>query len=81
MRTLDILELLVSQGQPLAAHEIASALAIPVSSLSYLLTTLADRGYIARTGRQYGPGEGLIRLQPPPVASSVVSWPPLSYAR
>lgn len=64
MRTLDILELLVAQGRPLAAHEIATALVIPVSSLSYLLTTLADRGYIERIGRRYGPGAGLARLQP-----------------
>lgn len=64
MRTLDILELLVAQGRPLAAHEISTALAIPVSSLSYLLNTLADRGYVARDGRRYGPGQGLSRLQP-----------------
>jgi IclR family acetate operon transcriptional repressor len=72
MRTLDILELLVAQGRPLAAHEIASALVIPVSSLSYLLTTLAERGYIERRGRKYGPGKGLARLQPGRVADTVI---------
>lgn len=72
MRTLDILELLVAQGRPLAAHEISTALAIPVSSLSYLLNTLADRGYVERTGRRYGPGEGLGRLQPRQTADTVV---------
>lgn len=72
MRTLDILELLVAQGRPLAAHEISTALAIPVSSLSYLLNTLADRGYVERTGRRYGPGEGLVRLQPRESADTVV---------
>ncbi|MEQ7154756.1 IclR family transcriptional regulator [Brevundimonas aurifodinae] len=72
MRTLDILELLVAQGRPLAAHEIATALVIPVSSLSYLLTTLADRGYIERLGRKYGPGQGLARLQPGRVADSLI---------
>jgi len=72
MRTLDILELLVAQGRPLAAHEISTALAIPVSSLSYLLTTLAERGYIARAGRRYGPGAGLGRLQPRQKADTVV---------
>lgn len=72
MRTLDILELLVSQGRPLAAHEIASALVIPVSSLSYLLTTLAERGYIERVGRRYGPGTGLERLQPRRMADTLV---------
>lgn len=72
MRTLDILELLVAQGRPLAAHEIATALVIPVSSLSYLLTTLAERGYIERLGRKYGPGQGLARLQPGRVADSLI---------
>lgn len=71
MRTLDILELLVAQGRPLAAHEIASALVIPVSSLSYLLNTLADRGYIERLGRRYGPGSGLMRLQPRRAADTI----------
>jgi IclR family acetate operon transcriptional repressor len=72
MRTLDILELLVAQGRPLAAHEIATALVIPVSSLSYLLTTLVERGYIQRLGRKYGPGQGLARLQPGRVADSLI---------
>jgi len=62
MRTLDILEFLVSQGRPMAAHELASALAIPVSSLSYLLNTLVERGYLERSGRQYAPGPALARL-------------------
>lgn len=73
MRTLDILELLVSQGRPLAAHEIASALVIPVSSLSYLLTTLAERGYVERIGRRYAPGRGLARLQPSVAADDLVA--------
>jgi len=72
MRTLDILELLVAQGRPLAAHEISTALAIPVSSLSYLLNTLADRGYVERTGRRYGPGDGLVRLQPRETADTLI---------
>jgi IclR family transcriptional regulator, acetate operon repressor len=62
MRTLDILELVVQQRRPMAAHEIASSLAIPVSSLAYLLGTLVDRGYLTRAGRFYAPGEGLARL-------------------
>jgi IclR family transcriptional regulator, acetate operon repressor len=73
MRTLDILELLVAQGRPLAAHEIATALAIPVSSLSYLLTTLAERGYVEKLGRRYGPGPGLSRLQPERAADDVIA--------
>ena len=64
MRTLDILELLVRQRMPMAAHEIAAALAIPVSSLAYLLATLVDRGYVERLGRRYAPGEALARLNP-----------------
>ena len=62
-RTLDIIEYVVSRGRPLVAHEIAAALAIPVSSLSYLLVTLVDRGYLAREGRCYSSGPGLERLQ------------------
>jgi len=63
MRTLDIIEYVVARGGPCVAQEIASALAIPVSSLSYLLATLVERGYLAREGRSYLPGVGLQRLQ------------------
>ena len=63
IRTLDIIEYVVSRGQPLVAQEIAAALLIPVSSLSYLLNTLVERGYLVRTGRRYAPGPGLERLQ------------------
>ena len=63
MRTLDIIEYVVSRGHPLVAQEIATALAIPVSSLSYLLGTLVERGYLARDGRRYSAGPGLERLQ------------------
>ncbi|NBC36721.1 helix-turn-helix domain-containing protein [Novosphingobium sp. FSY-8] len=63
MRTLDIIEYVVARGAPVVAQEIASALVIPVSSLSYLLATLVERGYLAREGRTYVPGPGLTRLQ------------------
>lgn len=63
LRTLDIIEYVVARDCPVVAQEIAAALAIPVSSLSYLLTTLADRGYLVRDGRRYTPGPGLARLQ------------------
>ena len=63
MRTLDILELLVRSRRPMPAHEIAEALAIPVSSLSYLLTTLVEREYLVRTGRQYALGPAVARLR------------------
>lgn len=62
-RTLDIIEYVVGAGRPLVAQEISNALGIPVSSLSYLLSTLADRGYLLRAGRRYTPGPGLERLQ------------------
>lgn len=63
MRTLDIIEYVVGRDRPVVAQEIASALVIPVSSLSYLLTTLVERGYLARAGRRYTPGSGLERFQ------------------
>ena len=63
MRTLDIIEYVVSRDRPTVAQEIAAALVIPVSSLSYLLNTLVERDYLARDGRRYIPGPGLERLQ------------------
>ena len=65
LRTLDVIEFVVAHRQGVVAQEIASALGIPVSSLSYLLTTLADRGYLAREGRRYLAGPGLERLRSP----------------
>lgn len=63
IRTLDIIEYVVAAGRPLVAQEISNALGIPVSSLSYLLSTLVDRTYLQRAGRRYTPGPGLERLQ------------------
>ncbi|TIX49568.1 IclR family transcriptional regulator [Alteraurantiacibacter aquimixticola] len=62
-RTLDIIEYVVAHNRPLVAQEIATALGIPVSSLSYLLSTLVDRQYLVRDGRRYSAGPGLARLQ------------------
>jgi IclR family acetate operon transcriptional repressor len=62
-RTLDIIEYVVAHDRPLVAQDIAVALGIPVSSLSYLLGTLVDRGYLNREGRRYSAGPGLQRLQ------------------
>jgi IclR family acetate operon transcriptional repressor len=62
-RTLDIIEYVVAHPRPLVAQEIATALGIPVSSLSYLLATLVDRHYLVREGRRYSPGSGLEKLQ------------------
>lgn len=65
MRTLDVIELVVAHRKGITANEIGAALTIPVSSLSYLLATLADRDYLRREGRQYLPGPGLERLRVP----------------
>lgn len=65
LRTLDVIEFVVAHRQGVVAQDIAGALGIPVSSLSYLLTTLADRGYLVRAGRRYLPGPGLERLRAP----------------
>jgi len=63
IRTLDIIEYVVAHPRPLVAQEIATALGIPVSSLSYLLATLVERTYLVREGRRYSPGPGLDKLQ------------------
>jgi len=63
IRTLDIIEYIVAAGRPLVAQEISTALGIPVSSLSYLLSTLVERQYLQRQGRRYTTGPGLERLQ------------------
>ena len=62
-RSLASIEYVVAHPRPLVAQEIATALGIPVSSLSYLLATLVDRSYLVREGRRYSPGPGLEKLQ------------------
>jgi len=62
MRTLEIIEFVVAHPQGPIAQDIAAALDIPVSSLSYLLGTLAEREYLIRDGRRYRAGPGLHRL-------------------
>ncbi|WP_347304193.1 IclR family transcriptional regulator [Croceibacterium sp. TMG7-5b_MA50] len=71
-RTLDIIEHVIAADRPLVAQEIASTLAIPVSSLSYLLATLVERRYLLREGRRYLPGPGLQRLHARPSGPSLV---------
>lgn len=73
MRTLDIIEHVVARPEGVVAQDIAAALAIPVSSLSYLLNTLVDRGYLARAGRRYAAGPGLERLRAAPIALSPIA--------
>lgn len=62
-RTLDIIEFVIARARPVVAQDIADALSIPVSSLSYLLSTLVEREYLTRDGRRYCAGPGLERLQ------------------
>lgn len=71
MRTLDIIEFVIAHPQGPIAQDIAAALDIPVSSLSYLLATLVERNYLIRDGRRYRPGAGLERLSVPPHALSL----------
>lgn len=68
LRTLDIIEFVVAHPQGPIAQDIAAGLDIPVSSLSYLLGTLSERGYLTRDGRRYRPGPGLERLAVAPHA-------------
>ena len=71
-RTLDIIEYVVAAPAPIMAKDISAALAIPVSSLSYLLATLVERGYLTREdGRHYAAGPGLVRLQAQPSEPSL----------
>lgn len=71
MRTMDIIEYVVARPAGAVAQEIAAGLAIPVSSLSYLLATLLERHYLARDGRRYLPGPALERLASPRFALSL----------
>ncbi|WP_343525455.1 IclR family transcriptional regulator [Sphingomonas sp.] len=65
MRTLDLLEYVVARPGGVVAQEISAALAIPVSSLSYLLATMVEREYLRREGRKYLAGVRLDRLRGP----------------
>ena len=71
MRTLDIIEFVVAHPQGPIAQDISAALDIPVSSLSYLLSTLVERTYLIRDGRRYRAGPGLERLSVPASALSL----------
>lgn len=72
MRTLDLIEFVVARSEAVSAQEISAALGIPLSSLSYLLSTLVERDYLRREGRQYSPGEGLARLGTPHIKHSLI---------
>jgi IclR family acetate operon transcriptional repressor len=72
MRTLDLIEFVVAYKTGVVASEISAALSIPESSLSYLLGTLVERGYLVRQGRLYFPGAGLERLRQPQEEQSLL---------
>jgi IclR family transcriptional regulator, acetate operon repressor len=71
MRTLDVIEYVVTRPDGVVAQDIAGALGIPVSSLSYLLATLVEREYLHREGRRYSAGPGLDRLRRPDIELSL----------
>ena len=73
LRTLDIIGFVVAHPQGPAAQDIAAALGIPDSSLSYLLATLVEHGYLTRDGRRYRPGAALAALQPAAAAPSLAA--------
>ena len=61
-RAIDIVEHVALQG-PVNARSIARATGVPESSLSYLLATLVDRGWLAQAAdRTYSSGPALARL-------------------
>lgn len=71
LRTLDVIEYIVARPKGAQAHEMAGALSIPMSSASYLLRTLCERGYLLREDRVYLPGPGLDRLRRPKASLSL----------
>ncbi len=57
-RVLDVLELLAGLPQGIRVNQLARTLAIPKSSASALLTTLAVRGYVESSGEGYALATG-----------------------
>ena len=80
-RTIDLIEHVAHAREPQTAQQLSDTLGIPGSSLSYLLSTLVARGWLA-TGerRTYRIGAGLAGLltsnERPPVerAAPIVRW-------
>jgi DNA-binding IclR family transcriptional regulator len=62
LRVLDILELLAGQPLPIAHAQIAQALGIPKSSLTGLLRTLHERGYLESIAGGYRLGAAVAAL-------------------
>src|SRR3954469_19673976 len=61
-RTLRVLERLAAPGPQPTHAELASELGIAKSTLTVLLTTLQQLGYVERRERRYAPGAQLLAL-------------------
>ena len=71
MRGLDILRLLVDARRPLGPTEIAEQVGLHQSSVSRILATLAEAGYVRKvSGRRFRPDFGVLQ-----VASAVIDFP------
>ncbi len=53
-RAFEIIEILVARQQPIGLGELAQASGLNVSTCHHLVTTLVERGYVLRTGRNRG---------------------------
>jgi DNA-binding IclR family transcriptional regulator len=71
-RVLGVLELLGSNPEPMALHEIASALELPRSSAHGLIGTLLDTGYVIQhRDKRYGLSMKWLALMSSTLASAV----------
>jgi len=61
-RAIDLIEHVAHAAEPPTAQRLSEALAIPASSLSYLLSTLVARGWLEVDGRSYRLGPALPAL-------------------
>jgi DNA-binding IclR family transcriptional regulator len=61
-RSLDLIEIIAGSEQPPTHAELARRLAIPKSTLSQLLASLRDGGYVALIDGRYHPGIQLVSL-------------------
>jgi IclR family acetate operon transcriptional repressor len=61
-RSLQLVEIIAGSDQPPTHAELARRLAIPKSTLSQLLSSLRDAGYVALIDGRYHPGIQLISL-------------------
>lgn len=62
-RGLSVLRLLVEHGEPMTATEIARQFGLHQSSISRILATLSEDGYVRKTSKgRFAPGFGLLSL-------------------